>query len=215
VRIPSRRQVSAVDEDWERGELDGPVGDEHDRPTSLYPSASPDAWLAGVAPGGFGLTPLMREPERSTPLASAHGDEHIPTSALWAMKYLGHGRIGSSHDDGLDQIRWASGPDDPDAEIYVIDDGDGHCMVSRLVGLSPDGCTYCLVARVKRLDFEDVRSGRAEVLDLFSRGKQFTLCGVVEGAISNVVRVAGYRRYKDVPANYLPPTALIEFDGPL
>jgi hypothetical protein len=123
--------------------------------------------------------------------------------------------MGSSHDDGLDQIRWASGPDDPDAEIYVIDDGDGHCMVSRLVGLSPDGCTYCLVARVKRLDFEDVRSGRAEVLDLFSRGKQFTLCGVVEGAISNVVRVAGYRRYKDVPANYLPPTALIEFDGPL
>jgi hypothetical protein len=201
-----------MDEDREFGERDGPVGDQHDRLAAMYPSGSPDAWLAGVAPGGFGISPLMREPKGSTPLESAHGDELIPTSALWAMKYLRHARIGSSHDDGLDQIRWSSGPD---AHIYVIDDGDGHCMVSHLVGLSPDGCTYCLVARVKRLDFEDVRSGRAEALDLFSLGKEFTLCGVVEGAISNVVRVAGYRRYRDVPSDYLPPAGLIEFDGPL
>jgi hypothetical protein len=207
--------VSAVDEDRELGELDGPVGNEHDRPTAMHPGGSGDAWLAGVAPGGFGISPLMREPKGSTPLESAQSDELIPTSARWAMKYLRHGRIGSSHDDGLDQIRWAARPDDPDAEIYVIDDGYGHCMVSRSVGLSPDGCTYCLVARVKRLDFEDVRSGRAEALDLFSLGKEFTLCGVVEGAISNVVRVAGYRRYKDVPADYLLHSGLIEFDGPL
>ncbi|HXA32667.1 MAG TPA: hypothetical protein VNV87_10430 [Acidimicrobiales bacterium] len=206
-----------MDEDRERGELDESV-DEDDRPAAVYPSGSPDAWLAGVAPGGFGLSPLMREPRGSTPLESDHGDERIPTSALWAMKYLGHGRFGLSHDDALDQIRWASGPhgpDDPGAEIYVIDDGYDHCMVSRLVGVSPDGCTYCLVARVKRLDFEDVRAGRAQALDLFSRGKEFTVCGVVEGSISNVIRVAGYRRYREVPADYLPPTTLIEFDGPL
>jgi hypothetical protein len=209
-----RRQVSAMDEDRELGELDGPVGDEHDRP-AVHPSASGDAWLAGVAPGGFGISPLMSQPKGSTPLESTQGDVLIPSSPLWAMNYLRHGRFGLSHDDGFDQIRWASDPDDRDAEIYVIEDGSDHCMVSRLVGVSPDGCTYCLVARVKRLDFEDVRSGRAETLDLFSHGKEFTLCGVVEGAISNVVRVAGYRRYKDVPADYLPPSDLIEFDRPL
>jgi hypothetical protein len=204
-----------MDEDRELGELDGPVDDQADRPTAVHPGGTGEPWLAGVAPGGFGISPLMREPEGSTPLESDHGDGLIPSGPLWAMKYLRHGRLGSSNDDGPDHIRWASGPDDRNAEIYVIDDGNDHCMVSRLVGASPDGCTYCLVARVKRLDFEDVRSGRADVLDLFVPGKEFTLCAVVEGAISNVVRVAGYRKYRDVPADYLPPTGFIEFDEPL
>jgi hypothetical protein len=203
-----------MDENQESGERVVPVADENDRPSAVYPAGRGEAWLAGVAPGGFGISPLMREPERSTPLDSAYGEVLIPTSPLWAMKYLRHGRLGSSNDGGLDQIRWNSGPDDQDAEIYVIDDGNDHCMVSRLVGASPDGCTYCLVARVKRLDFEDVRSGRTKARDLFSQGKEFTLCGVVEGTISNVVRVAGYRKYRDVPADYLPPAGLIEFDGP-
>jgi hypothetical protein len=204
-----------MDEDRELGELDGLVDDRPDRLTEVHPGSTGEAWLAGVAPGGFGVSPLMSVPHRSTPLESAQRDALIPSRPLWAMKYLRHGLFGSSNDEGPDHIRWASGPDDRDAEIYVIDDRNEHCMVSRLVGVSPDGCTYCLVARVKRLDFEDVRSGRAEPLDLFSRAKEFTLCGVFEGAISNVVRVAGYRRYKEVPAAYLPPTGLIEFDGPL
>ena len=88
-------------------------------------------------------------------------------------------------------------------------------MVARLVGGSADGCTYCLVARVKRVDFEDVRAGWAQAIDLFSRGREFTLCGVVEGAVSNVVRVADYRKYKDVPPDYLPPASYIAFDQPL
>jgi hypothetical protein len=87
-------------------------------------------------------------------------------------------------------------------------------MVARLVGVSADGCTYCLVARVKRLDFEDVRAGWAQSVDLFSRGKEFTLCGVVEGALSNVVRVAEYRKYKDVPIDYLHPRASSYSTGP-
>jgi hypothetical protein len=206
-----------MDEGPDLGEPDGSVGDKHDRPTALHPGSG-DAWLVGVAPGGFGVSPLMREPEGSTPLESAQPDDLIPSSPLWAMKYLRHGRFGLSHDDEFEQIRWASSaasPDDRNAEIFVIDDGSDHCMVSRLVGVSPDGCTYCLVARVERLDFEDVRSEQAEALELFSRGKEFTLCGVVEGTVSKVVRVAGYRRYRDVPADYLPPAGLIEFDGPL
>jgi hypothetical protein len=210
-----------MDEDPELSEPEDPVSHENDRLAALYPSDSGDAWLVGVAPGGFGVSPLMREPKGSTPLESAQCDDLVPSSPLWAMKYLRHGRFGLSHDDEFEQIRWASGPaspaspDDRDAEIFVIDDGSDHCMVSRLVGESPDGCTYCLVARVKRLDFEDVRSGQAEAVDLFSRGKELTLCGVVEGAVSNVIRVAGYRRYRDVPADYRPPAGLIEFDGPL
>jgi hypothetical protein len=211
----SRKQERAMDEVPELGKPEGPVGHENDRPTALYPGGSGDAWLVGVAPGGFGVSPLMREPKESTPLESAQSDDLIPLSPLWAMKCLQHGRFGLSHDDGSEEIRWASGPNDRDAGIYVIDDGSDHCMVSRLVGVSPDGCTYCLVARVKRLDFEDVRSGQAGAVDLFSRGKELTLCGVVQGAVSNVVRVAGYRKYRDVPADYLPPAGLIEFDGPL
>lgn len=85
-------------------------------------------------------------------------------------------------------------------------------MVARLVGASPDGCTYCLVARIKRPDFDDVRAGWAPATELFVHGKEFTLCGVVEGSVSNVVRVGGYRRYKHVPVEYLPPSPFIEFD---
>ncbi|MGA7420695.1 MAG: hypothetical protein WB765_06845 [Acidimicrobiales bacterium] len=60
-----------------------------------------------------------------------------------------------------------------------------------------------------------VRAGWAQSADPFSRGKEFTLCGVAEGAVSNVVRVAEYRKFRDVPADYLPPADFIEFDGPL
>jgi len=84
-------------------------------------------------------------------------------------------------------------------------------MVARFVGSSPDGCTYCLVTRAKRLDFEDVRYGRAEASALFSLGHGFSLCSVVEGPISNVVQVVRYRRFRDVPDDYLPPTTFIEF----
>jgi hypothetical protein len=41
------------------------------------------------------------------------------------------------------------------------------------------------------------------------------LCGVAEGAVSNVVRVAEYRKFRDVPADCLPPAGFIDFDGPL
>jgi hypothetical protein len=215
VWVLGDREVSAMEEDRELGERDGPAGDESDRPIPVYPLGSGGACLLGIAPGGLDRSPVISEPKGSTPLESAQPDLVIPPSALWAMKDLRHGRFGLSSDDEFEQIRWDSGADDPDARIYVIDDGDDHCMVCRLVGTSPDGCTYCLVARVKRLDFEDVRAGWAEPVDLFSRGKEFTLCGVVEGTISNIFRVAGYRRYRDVPGDYLPPTGFIEFDRPL
>ena len=204
-----------MEEDGDSGERDGPADDHNDRPMPVYPLGSRGAWLLGIAPGGLGRSPVISEPKRSTPLQSDQPELVIPSGPLWAMKYLRHRRFVLSPDDEFEQVRWASAVDDRDARIYVIDDGDDHCMVSRLVGTSPDGCSYYLVARVKRLDFDDVRTGRAESGDLFSRGKEITLCGVVEGAISNVFRAARFRRYRDVPADYLPPGGLIEFDAPL
>ena len=35
-----------------------------------------------------------------------------------------------------------------DHTLYMVDDGRKHCVVSREVGTSPDGCTYCLVASI-------------------------------------------------------------------
>lgn len=137
--------------DRELGELDGSADGEHNRSTPVYPLDTGDGWLLGVAPGGLGSSPVISEPRASTPLESARPDHVIPSSPLWAMKYLRHGRFGSSPDHELQQIRWASA-DDRDARVYVIDDGNDHCMVARLVGVSADGCTYCLVARVKRTD---------------------------------------------------------------
>jgi hypothetical protein len=225
---------------------------DHDGPAAFPMPGLSGALSRGVA-GGLGQSPVILEPKNSTPFEVAEAGHAVPTSALWAMKYLRHGRYGlSSGDDGPGRIRWASdevteagGTDDatdstdvpdepngPEAEagpdesateddvtgsdeggpVYVIDDGSDHCMVARLVGSSPDGCTYSLVARIKRPDFDDVRAGWAPATDLFTRGKEFTLCGVVEGSVSNVVRVAGYRRYKHVPVEYLPPSPFIRFD---
>ena len=122
--------------------------------------------FSGSPPGGLGSSPVISEPRGSTPLESARPDPVIPSSPLWAMKYLRHARLGRSPDREFDQIRWASADEDRGAIVYVIDDGDDHCVVARLVGESADGCTYCLVARVKRLDFEDVRAGWAQPVDL-------------------------------------------------
>jgi hypothetical protein len=231
-------------------------GSDHEGPVGALPLPGLSGALSRGVAGGLGQSSVILEPKNSTPFDVAEPGHAVPTSALWAMKYLRHGRYGLSSDDGPDRIRWASdeavtadagdgtaidGPDQPDVErdaedsatgdatdteestvtdedadegvpVYVIDDGSDHCMVARLVGGSPDGCTYSLVARIKRVDFDDVRAGWAPAADLFRHGKEFTLCGVVEGSVSNVVRVAGYRRYKHVPDEYLPPAPFIEFD---
>ncbi|MGH9096393.1 MAG: hypothetical protein ACRDWB_03135, partial [Acidimicrobiales bacterium] len=150
------------------------------------------------------------EPVTSTPLAIGESDGSIPAGPLWAMKYLRHGQHGplTGH-DAPEELRLAVNRGDE--TIYVIDDGSSHCMVARRVGSAPDGCLYCLVARVKIDDVQDVRDGWASLSGLFSLGRELTLCGVVEGSVSNVVRVASYRKYRDVPDEFLPPSPFIEF----
>jgi hypothetical protein len=202
--------------DEDQGDPRAPVGGDVDPPVPVFPLSTRSAWLLRTASGALGQSPLLAQPNESTPLQSAEPEGGVPASPLWAMKYLRHGQIGMpSGDPESGGIRWSSDDRGGSTGVFVIDDGDDHCMVARLVGASPDGCTYCLVARIKRPDFDDVRAGWAEPAALFSLGKEFTLCGVVEGPVSNVIRVAGYRRYKDVPVEYLPPTGFIDFDGTL
>jgi len=196
----------------DRDEL-GELGDRH--PIPVLPLVTRRAWLLSAASGGLGQGPVVSEPDGSTPLDVDEPEQVVRTRPLWAMKYLRHGRGGHSSDvPESGRIRWASDVVDADADasIYVIDDGYDHCMVARMVGASPDGCTYCLVARIRLLDFDDVRAGWAEPAELFSLGSEFTLCAIVEGPVSNVARIAGYRRFKDVPADYLPPSPYIDFD---
>ncbi len=185
------------------------AGGDDDRSIPIFPLDGRSLWLLKPAEGGLGHSPLLSEPKGSTPLDSRETEDSIPSVVLWAMKYLRHGWFSTSSDS--DPIRWKSGEDDEHAAVYVIDDGYDHCMVGRFVGASPDGCTYCLVTRTKRLDFEDARHGEGEPSTLFSLGKHFSLCCIAEGSISNVVRVASYRRFGDVPVDYLPPSTFIQF----
>jgi hypothetical protein len=154
------------------------------------------------------------EPATSTPLAIGESESSIPTGPLWAMKYLRHGQHNAlTGQNAPEALRLAVSTGDE--TIYAIDDGASHAMVARRVGSAPDGCLYCLVARVRIEAVLDVREGLAPLADVFGGGKELTLCGVVEGSVSNVVRVASYRKYRDVPADYLPPSPFIEFPDTL
>ena len=156
----------------------------------------------------------LSEPATSTPLAIGESDGSIPAGPLWAMKYLRHGQHGGlTGHDAPEELRLAVSTEDE--TVYVIDDGASHCMVARRVGSAPDGCLYCLVARVRIDDVQDVRDGWAPLSGLFSHGRELTLCGVVEGSVSNVVRVASYRKFREVPDEYLPPSPFIEFPDTL
>ena len=55
-------------------------------------------------------------------------------------------------------IRRRLGTDDE--ALYVMDDGPDHCMVGSPGGAgAPDGCVYCLVARISLEQFGDLVAG--------------------------------------------------------
>jgi hypothetical protein len=114
------------------------------------------------------------------------------------------------------RIRRRLGDDDDDA-LYFIDDGPDHCMVGRRVGHAPDGCVYCLVARISLDRFTDLVDGDVERTEAFGDARDISLCGVFEAdeAGSNVLLVQHYRRPGDVPEDYLPSNPYLEFtDNP-
>jgi hypothetical protein len=145
---------------------------------------------------------------------SVDGEDDIPPAPLWAMRIRMHSlRRLEPGEEG--RIRRRLGDDD-DA-LYFIDDGPDHCMVGRRVGHAPDGCVYCLVARISLDRYTDLVDGDVDRTEAFADARDISLCGVFEAeeAGSNVLLVQHYRRPRDVPEDYLPSSPYIEFtDNP-
>ncbi|HLI73614.1 MAG TPA: hypothetical protein VKU86_07010 [Acidimicrobiales bacterium] len=177
-------------------------------PPSLSDSPSGIASVSDASGGGVGISPLLFQPASSTPLERDE-PEGVPAAAWWAMADRKHtARRPGRDDDESICVRLGSG----DHSLYVVDDGPDHCMICRFVGADPEECVYCLVARIDRDLFADLRDGRTPLDDAFSGAHDIALCSVFESqAVSNVVHIAQYRRAGDVPAEYLPPSPFIPF----
>jgi hypothetical protein len=88
-------------------------------------------------------------------------------------------------------------------------------MVGRLVGETPDGCTYCLVARISLYRYEQLADGDVPLTEAFSDARDVSLCGVFEKehGPSNVFLVQHYKNVDGVAPDYLPPSPFLEFTG--
>jgi hypothetical protein len=174
-------------------------------------TASPPTGSAPLDPAGAGSTdPSDQLDPGEGGGGTAEGDDAVPPAPLWAMTYRMHS-LRRTEEGAEGYIRRRVGDDD-DA-LYVIDDGADHCMIGRRVGHAPDGCVYCLVARITLEQCGDLVAGDLTAGDVFSVARDISLCGVFEdeGAASQVFLVQHYRRPRDVPADYLPPSPFLEF----
>src|SRR5579864_5749269 len=114
------------------------------------------------------------------------GEDEIPPAPLWAMQIRMHSlRRFEPGEEGY--IRQRLGTDDD--TLYFIDDGPDHCMVGRRVGHAPDGCVYCLVARISLDRFTDLVDGDVDRTEAFADARDISLCGVfvADEAGSNVL----------------------------
>ena len=194
--------------DWGAGEVHDwgvpPPG--RDVPLSV-PSGI--ASVSDASGGAFGISPLLFEPAKSTPLEEDEPEPSIPPVVLWAMEDRKHSswRPGSE-EEGEVRCRLGSG----DRAVFVIDDGRDHCMIGRLVGEDSDACVYCLVGRIARDVFLELRDGVVPLEDSFADARDISLAAVFESdTASNVVLVQHYRQAQDVPVEYLPGGAFLEF----
>jgi hypothetical protein len=163
------------------------------------------------APGLRGSPTPIFVPSESTPLEEHDSDGAVPPYALWAMKYKRHAHfLGKAEVDIRE--RYGSGVH----TVYVIDDGRKHCMVSRKVGTSSNGCTYCLVDRIDTEAYEELVDDERLTDGIFSDAHEFCLCAVFEAedAVSNISLVEVFATIGDVPIEYLPPSPTLEFDDP-
>lgn len=173
-------------------------------------SAGGIASVSGASPAAIGVSPLLFEPRRSTPLESPETEGFIPPAVLWPLRDRKHS-LGSHPDRGPVVARLGKG----NGVLFVIDDGKYHCMIGRLVGHSPDGCTYSLVGRISLNDYDRIDGGQIQTEDAFSHARDIALCGVYRGdqAVSNVIVFERYRKAEDLPEAYLPSSPFIEFKG--
>jgi hypothetical protein len=167
--------------------------------------------LSGLPPMTFrtrGSRSTVFVPKESTPLAEHEDGDVIPPSVLWAMKYRRHGHLLNRADVAIRE-RYGTG----DHAVYVIDDGRNHCTVSRAVGSSPDGCRYCLVARISAEAYEGLVDDEGLTDAIFVNADEICLCAIFEAeeAVSNVSLVEEFAAVDDVPVEYLPPAPLVAF----
>lgn len=161
------------------------------------------------APGTVANTFPVTAPEDATPLEEDEPEGTVPPSPLWAMKERRHEQW--PHLFGHpERIRAQLG--DGDDVIYAIDDGKHHRMLGRRVGATLDGCVYSLVVRVTTDTYEALVAGTIDGRQAFMDGSEAGLSGTVDGpGMANVFDVDNYPETTDIPAQYLPPSAFIEF----
>lgn len=170
----------------------------------------PQSYVGRFSPGAIRMGTPINEPADSTPLEEGESEGPVPAALLWAMKDRRHLHLLPEH-AGAKQIRAALSVGDN--AIFAIDDGHTHCMISRRVGSSPDGCTYCLVGRISLEDFRRFANGELALNDIFAGARDLELCGVFENEqeASNVLSVRHFPHIEDVPREYLPPSPFIAF----
>jgi hypothetical protein len=175
---------------------------------------APQDLFGGVAPGDLGIDTPIYEPEESTPLEEHETEGPVPPAVLWAMKDRRHFHLLPEH-RGAKRIRAAVGVGDN--TVYVIDDGHSHCMISRRVGSSPDGITYCLVARIPVARYRQFASGELPLSGVFANAHDLELCGVFldKRDVSNILPIRHFAHTEDVPGEYLPSSPFIAFSEAL
>ncbi len=189
-----RREQALIDD--EQASDDKPIGSKN----------SP----LGFSPGAMATGDPIHEPTESTPLAEDEPEGAVPPGLLWVMKDRRHFHLLPEH-RGAKRIRASLGVGD--SAVYAIDDGHSHCMIGRRVGSSPDGCLYCLVARIPLEEYHHFASGERPLNTVFSDAHDVTLCGVFEDedTASNIFPVQHFSHVNDVPSEYLPPSPFIKF----
>ncbi len=161
------------------------------------------------APSTVANTFPVTAPENATPLEEDEPEGIIPSSPLWAMKERRHEQWPHlfGHPERI-RVQLADG----DAAIYAIDDGKHHRMLGRRVGATHDGCVYSLVVRVTADTYEALTSGSIGGRQAFLAGTDAGLSGTVEApGMANVFDVDNYPATDDIPSEYLPPSAFIDF----
>ncbi len=148
-------------------------------------------------------------PVDATPLEEDEPEGVVPPSPLWAMKERRHEQWPHlfGHPDRI-RARLGAG----DATVYVIDDGKRHCMIGRPVGATGDGCVYSLVARITRDTYDKLASGSIDARRAFLSASEAGLSGTADApGVSNIFDVDFYRHAEEIPVEYLPPAAFIQF----
>lgn len=167
-----------------------------------------------TAPAPLGIPEPVVGRDESTPLEDDEPEGTVPPCPLWAMKDRRHiqWHLLPAH-ERHERVRDCVGTGDE--AVYVIDDGSRHVMLGRRVGAHRGECDYCLVARVPRERYQELKDRTVAPSAAFDGAREITLCGVAQAEdiiSSNVFDVAHYADAGQIPPEYLPGAPFIELD---